>query len=100
VGVLRSARRDDRAGAVAVLSGADPLNLAGIVTPGAKVPALFSNRLLLRDGVPIAALVGGEVHTFEQMTPEAVWDARNVLLRGSPARVPVEAVTERRDAEA
>jgi ATP-dependent Lhr-like helicase len=90
VGVLRSARRDDSTGAVAVLCGADPLNLAGIVTPGTKVPGLYSNRVLLRDGVPVAALIGGEAHYFEQMTPEAAWDARNLLLRGSPARTPVE----------
>jgi ATP-dependent Lhr-like helicase len=90
VGVLRSARKDDKAGAVTVLCGADPLNLAGIVTPGPKVPALYSNRLLLRDGVPVAALIGGEAHYFEQMTPETAWDARNLLLRGSPARTPVE----------
>ena len=90
VGVLRSARRHDSAGAVAVLCGADPLNLAGIVTPGPKVAALYGNRLLLRDGVPIAALIAGEVSCFERMTPEAAWDARNLLLRGSPARAPVE----------
>jgi hypothetical protein len=54
------------------------------------VSALYSNRLLLRDGVPVAALIGGEAHYFEQMTPEMAWDARNLLLRGSPARAPVE----------
>jgi ATP-dependent Lhr-like helicase len=90
VGVLRSARKDEEANAVTVLCGADPLNLAGIVTPGPKVSALHSNRLLLRDGVPVAALIGGEAHYFEQMTPETAWDARNLLLRGSPARAPVE----------
>jgi hypothetical protein len=46
--------------------------------------------LLLRDGVPVAALIGGEAHYFEQMTPETAWDARNLLLRGSPARILME----------
>jgi ATP-dependent Lhr-like helicase len=96
VGVLRSARKDDKAGATTVLCGADPLNLAGIVTPGPKVPALYGNRLLLRDGVPVAALIGGEAHYFERTTPEAAWEARNLLLRGSPARAPAEA-TEKRE---
>jgi ATP-dependent Lhr-like helicase len=82
VGVLRSTRKENKAGEVSVLCGADPLNLAGILTPGAKVPAVYSNRLLLRDGVPVAALVAGEATYFEQMTPEAAWDARNLLLRG------------------
>jgi len=43
------------------VSGADPLNLVGVITPGAKVPALLSNRVLYRDGVAIATLVGGEI---------------------------------------
>jgi len=44
-----------------VLSGADPLNLVGILTPESRVPAIHTNRLLLKDGLPIAALEGGEV---------------------------------------
>src|SRR5437667_7788022 len=47
-----------------VLSAADPLNLVGIVTPEARVPAIHTNRLLLTDGLPIAALEGGEVRRF------------------------------------
>lgn len=35
------------------LSGADPLNLAGIILPGPRVPALPSNYVVFRDGVPI-----------------------------------------------
>jgi ATP-dependent Lhr-like helicase len=82
VGVLRSARKDDKPGALTVVCGADPLNLAGFITPGGKVPALHGNRLLLRDGVPVAALIAGEAHYFEQMSPESAWEARNLLLRG------------------
>ena len=44
-----------------VLSAPDPLNLVGILTPEARVPATHTNRLLLEDGLPIAALEGGEV---------------------------------------
>src|SRR5690606_19232872 len=35
------------------VSGSDPLNLAGTLLPGEKVPALAGNRLLYRDGVPV-----------------------------------------------
>jgi ATP-dependent Lhr-like helicase len=63
------------------VSWADPLNLAGILLPGPKVPAIYSNRLLLRDGLPIAALVGGEAQYFLQLTPEQAWQTKNVLLR-------------------
>jgi len=51
----------EEAGEMLVLSAADPLNLVGILTPEARVAAIPTNRVLLRDGLPIAALEGGEV---------------------------------------
>ena len=81
VGVLRSARNEERNGKLVAVSGADPLNLAGIVLPGVKVPALYSNRVLYRDGVAIAALIAGEVRHFEKLDPEKAWEMRNILLR-------------------
>jgi ATP-dependent Lhr-like helicase len=81
IGLLRSARKQDQGGQLVCVSGADPLNLAGILLPGPKVPAIYSNRLLLRDGLPIAALVGGEAQYFLQLTPEQAWQTKNVLLR-------------------
>jgi ATP-dependent Lhr-like helicase len=88
VGVLRGTRNEDKAGKLSVVSGADPLNLAGILLPGPKVPALYSNRVLFRDGVALAALVGGEVHYFERLDPEHAWEAKNLLLRApAPAQL-------------
>jgi ATP-dependent Lhr-like helicase len=40
VAALRAVRRRDAAGALVAVSGADPLNLAGIVTPGERLPSL------------------------------------------------------------
>jgi ATP-dependent Lhr-like helicase len=81
VGVLRSARNEEKAGRLTVVNGADPLNLVGVLVPGAKVPALYGNRVLYRDGVAAAVLVAGEVRYFEQVTPEAAWEMKNLLLR-------------------
>ena len=64
------------------VSGADPLNLVGILTPGPKLAALTGNRLLYRDGVPIALLAGGEVQFLETLDPGTEWEARKALLRG------------------
>jgi len=64
-----------------VVSGADPLNLAGILLPGPKVPGLYSNRVAFRDGLAIAALVGGEVDHFVKLESEVAWEVRNFLLR-------------------
>ena len=52
----------------AVIAAVDPLNLAGIITPGPRVPALRSNRLLLRNGKVVATRQGGEVHFLEEFT--------------------------------
>jgi ATP-dependent Lhr-like helicase len=85
VGVLRSVRGEEKRGAQVCVSGADPLNLAGILVPGSKVPALYSNRVLFRDGVAVAALVGGEAQYFVKLSPEEAWEAKNILLRGAAA---------------
>jgi ATP-dependent Lhr-like helicase len=61
VGRLRAVRKAERIEELVVLSGADPLNLVGILTPEARVPAVHTNKLLLQDGLPIAALEGGEL---------------------------------------
>jgi len=61
VGRLRAVRKLEKQGEWVALCGADPLNLVGIVTPGPRVAAIAGNRVLFRDGLPIAALEGGEV---------------------------------------
>jgi ATP-dependent Lhr-like helicase len=61
VGLLRSIRKQPAPGSLVVISGADPLNLSGILTPGPKVSAITANRILLKDGVPIASLEAGEI---------------------------------------
>ena len=55
IGSLREARRRGDSNALVSLSGADPLNLAGILTPGPKLAGLTRNRVLYRDGISKAA---------------------------------------------
>jgi ATP-dependent Lhr-like helicase len=57
------------------------LNLVGILTPGVRLPSLSGNRLLYRDGVPVALLAGGEVTFLVELPPQEQWQARNLLLR-------------------
>jgi len=61
VGRLRAVRKMEKIGEPVVLSGADPLNLVGILTPEARVPAVYTNHVLFLDGLPIAAMDGGEL---------------------------------------
>jgi ATP-dependent Lhr-like helicase len=59
VGQLRSIRRLEGGGRLVGISGADPLNLTGIITPGERIPGVTRNRILYRDGVPVLTREGG-----------------------------------------
>jgi ATP-dependent Lhr-like helicase len=83
VGLLRQTRRRPASGHWVSLSGADPLNLVGILTPGARLAALTGNRLVYRDGMPAAVLAGGKVQFLVEMETAAQWDAQNRLLRSA-----------------
>jgi ATP-dependent Lhr-like helicase len=81
VATLRTVRKRAATGELVALSAADPLNLAGIVTPGQRLPALAGNRLLLRDGVTIATYAAGEVQFCAELSSQEQWQARNALLK-------------------
>jgi ATP-dependent Lhr-like helicase len=89
VATLREVRRQPACGALVSLSGADPLNLAGILTPGPRLAALTGNRLLYRDGVPIALLVAGEVQFLETLDAASEWAAHKALLRSAVPGPPI-----------
>ena len=80
VSALRDTRREPMHGRAVVVSGADPLNLVGTLLPGAKVPALTGNRILFRDGVPVAALVGGAVQSLVELAPAELARAESLLV--------------------
>ncbi len=81
IGLLRDVRRKPRAHEYVSLSAADPLNLIGIITPGARLPSLAGNRLLLRDGLPIATYAAEEVHYMEGLPENEHWEVQTALLR-------------------
>ena len=81
VATLREVRRRAPSGELHVVSAADPLNLAGIITPGSRITATTDNRVLYRDGVPIAAQVAGEFDWLAEQDASSEWEARNLLIR-------------------
>ncbi|HSO75524.1 MAG TPA: ATP-dependent DNA helicase, partial [Blastocatellia bacterium] len=81
VGMLRAIRRTASEHRLISVSAADPLNLVGIITQGDKVGAYSGNRVLYRDGVPIATLASGEVRFVVELDPASQWAARNALVR-------------------
>ena len=69
-----------------MISAADPLNLAGIVTAGERVRAATSTRIAYRDGVPLAALEGDYVRPLIELAALAPAIAADVAttLAGRP----------------
>ena len=63
------------------ISAVDPLNLAGILTPGDKVPRLPGNRLLFEGGVPVAVQSAGDIRYLREMELAAQWEVKNLLIR-------------------
>ena len=64
---------------LAVISACDPLNLAGILTPGPRVAATPGNRLAYRDGIPIAAMEGGQFVVLSNAPGGVLEQARTLL---------------------
>jgi ATP-dependent Lhr-like helicase len=76
---LRELRRtppDDR---VLVISAADPLNLAGIVTAGERIAAIAATRIAYRNGTPLAALEGDYIRPMAELDRAMAADVASAL---------------------
>jgi ATP-dependent Lhr-like helicase len=81
VSSMRAIRKTEQKGDLVSLSAADPLNLTGIITPGQRVASLTNNRVLYRDGIPVALHASGQSEFIVPMEPEKEWEARQALVR-------------------
>ena len=84
----RSQEMSERGTEYVSLAAADPLNLLGIVLPETRLPKLSRNRVLYRDGLPLAVLESSKVRFLRQVDPQEQWQLQQVLLRRDfPARL-------------
>jgi ATP-dependent Lhr-like helicase len=63
---LRAMRKQNESSAAShdiKLSASDPLNLAGVILPGPRVPAVSTNFLVFRDGVVARSVIGQKSHS-------------------------------------
>ena len=79
VGLLREVRKRPLAGEMVAVSAVDPLNQVGTLLPGERVPAVAGNRILYRDGVPLALLVAGKPQLLAELDEEDQRKARQLL---------------------
>jgi ATP-dependent Lhr-like helicase len=83
IAAMREVRRRPNDGRWVSLSGADPLNLVGVLTPGARLAGLTANRLVYRDGLPVASLTGRAVQLDSDLVGSNRWEAERRLMRSS-----------------
>ena len=79
VELLRKTKNTEPDGRFTVISACDPLNLAGIISPGPRVSAVVRNRLAFRDGVPIGSMENGSFVPLAKVSPEIIDQAKVVL---------------------
>lgn len=78
---LREQRRKQKSGTLVSISASDPLNLAGIVTPGKRVATHYKNRVLYRDGVPAAVKEGADIKLLSEFDKGEEWNIKSALIK-------------------
>jgi ATP-dependent Lhr-like helicase len=84
---LREIRRTPADGHLVTVGTADPVNLAGIVSPGERLRTAVRNKLVYRDGVPIAVLEGDFVRHLVPLDTSILQQVSRVLSRRRTARI-------------
>ena len=79
VELLRKTKNTEPDGRFTAISACDPLNLAGIISPGPRVSAVVRNRLAYRDGVAIGSMENGSFVPLANVSPEIIDQAKVVL---------------------
>jgi len=68
---LRAMRKQPLSGEILTVSAADPLNLVGIIVPGARVPAISGRTVKFRDGVAVEDVESGDAAYRAENPPTA-----------------------------
>jgi ATP-dependent Lhr-like helicase len=76
---LREVRRTPADGRLTVISAADPLNLAGIVTAGDRISAIAATRIAYRDGVAVAVMEGEYIRALTEIDPSVAGEVATAL---------------------
>ena len=81
VGTLRRLRRDADGEILIPISTVDPVNLVGTLIPGERVTATLNNRILFRNGLPVAIQCGDDLELLGECDPELAWQAIMLLAK-------------------
>jgi ATP-dependent Lhr-like helicase len=78
--LLRTIRKQEKTAELTVLSAADPLNLTGIITSGERITASSNQRVVFRDGIPVAHGSANKVNYLQVFDTDHQWRFRWALL--------------------
>ena len=81
VAPLRKQKNEARELPPVVISATDPLNLIGTVLPGERIPAVHSNRILFKNGLPVAKQLNGVTTCLTDVEPASRWEIDKLLTR-------------------
>ena len=88
IGKLREVKKTKDKEQLVAISASDRLNLVGIITPGKRVPAYLNNRILFRNGQPVAIKEGKELNFLKEPDKTEKWKIQNALIqRNIPPRL-------------
>lgn len=74
-------QRDASLDRFSIINACDPLNLAGVITPGKKLPTRHTLHIMYRDGLPVALIDKGKLNLLTALNDEEVWQVQNRFLR-------------------
>ena len=81
VKLIRQVKKEETNEDLVAISASDPLNLTGLITPGQKIHAKTTNRILYRNGIPVAVSLAGKINYLEQFDAKTQWEIQNKLVR-------------------
>lgn len=81
VDALRRVHKEPKTGELISISAVDPFNLLGGILPGSKVPNITSNRILFKDGVPVAVYTKKNTAFLSDFPEQDRWDMEKTLTR-------------------
>ena len=84
--MLRSTRKQEGSGWYVQVSACDPLNLVGIISPGARVPAAMGNLVVYQNGVAVASVEGGRLNERSALPRSAKLEVLGMSAAGRQGR--------------
>lgn len=79
--MLRAVKKKEKTHQIYTISAVDPLNFTGVITPGRRISNLTNNKIMYRDGIPIAVKESGKIQFLQKFSEEEEWQLKNKIIK-------------------